>query len=79
MREQDRPTPSIAARQLRPNRAQWWLILTTAACYAVGYPVALLAHTLFGWLLVSVGGLLLMVLALVTVSRVHRGAKSDPN
>jgi hypothetical protein len=55
----------------QPSRLQWWLIVGTLACYAVGYPLALLAHAAAGWLFVALGGLPLMALAVVTVRRIH--------
>jgi hypothetical protein len=48
----------------------WWrrpglLVLAgaTVACYAVGYPVALVAGSPLGWVLVFAGGVLLLALA----------------
>jgi len=64
-----------------------WLLAATAACYAVGYPLALLGHSVVGWFLVFLGGPLLLVLGVETVRLVARspgepgrpdGAGEDP-
>jgi hypothetical protein len=65
------------AREVRsgfppPNRTQWALIVAAVVCYGVGYPVGLLAHSVVGWVFVSLGGVVLIVLAGVTIARVHR-------
>lgn len=56
----------------RPNRAQYWLIALAALSYAVGYPTALVGGWVGGWVLVSLGGILLLVLGVVTIRRVAR-------
>ena len=48
--------------------------LASAACYLIGYPLALIAGVGFGWVLVTLGGVLLMALGVVLVRRVHVGA-----
>jgi hypothetical protein len=40
----------------------------------VGYPVALVADQSWGWLVVTLGGILLAALVLVTVRRIDRSA-----
>ena len=62
------------------TRAGWWrsrrlwaLAAATAGCYAIGYPVALVAGSPLGWLLVGLGGVLLLVLG-ATVVRALTGA-----
>ncbi len=42
------------------RRRLWALAGATAACYAVGYPLALVAGSPAGWLLVGLGGVLLL-------------------
>ena len=58
----------------RPDRTQVRLVVASALCYAVGYPVALAADQPWGWLLVTLGGVLLVGLLFVTVRRIDRGA-----
>ncbi len=56
----------------RPNRAQSWLIGLAVASYAVGYPAAILAEWVGGWFLVSLGGIFLLALGVVTIRRIGR-------
>jgi hypothetical protein len=49
------------------------LAVVTALCYAVGYPVALLGHSNIGWVLVTLGGVLLVALAVLLIRHVHIG------
>lgn len=53
------------ARRLR------MLTLATALCYAIGYPVALGAHSNVGWLFVALGGPFLIALVVTIIQRVH--------
>jgi hypothetical protein len=46
--------------------------IASALCYAIGYPVALVANQPWGWLLVTLGGVLLLWLGVVTIRRVDR-------
>jgi hypothetical protein len=55
----------------RNNRPLAILILATALCYAVGYPVALIGDSNIGWVLVSLGGVLLVALVIVVIRRIH--------
>ncbi len=55
----------------RNNRPLAVLIVATALCYAVGYPVALIGNSNIGWVLVSIGGVLLVALVAVTIRRIH--------
>jgi hypothetical protein len=48
--------------------------VASALCYAVGYPVALAANMQWGWLLVTLGGVLLLWLIFVTIRRIDRRA-----
>jgi hypothetical protein len=59
-------------RDLRPNRAQVVLGAATVLAYAIGYPVAILADSPIGWGLVTLGGLLLIALGVVTIQRINR-------
>lgn len=61
----------------RLSGAQTTLTVATVVCYLVGYPVALLANAAIGWSLVTLGGVLLLALGVVTVRRVHRSAVHD--
>jgi len=56
----------------RPNRRQVLLFLASAFCYAIGYPVALVANAPWGWVLVTIGGVLLFWLIIVTIRRIER-------
>lgn len=56
----------------RPDRAQVVLGVFTVVAYAVGYPLALVAGSPFGWVLVSLGGVFLLTLGVVTIRRIHR-------
>ncbi len=49
------------------RRRLWALAGATAACYAVGYPLALVAGSPAGWLLVGLGGVLLLALGAAVV------------
>jgi hypothetical protein len=55
----------------RNNRTLAILIIATALCYAVGYPIALVGNSNIGWVLVSIGGLLLVALVAVVIRRIH--------
>jgi hypothetical protein len=44
----------------------------SAACYALGYPIALIADNPLGWVLVTLGGVVLAALLVVTVRRIDR-------
>jgi hypothetical protein len=60
----------------RMSATQRALAIATALCYAVGYPVALFAQPAVGWTLVSLGGIFLFALGVVTIRRLHRSAGS---
>jgi type VI protein secretion system component VasK len=60
----------------RPTRTQLRLGVASALCYAVGYPLALVADSPWGWLLVTLGGVLLAALVVVTVRRIDRSSRS---
>ena len=60
----------------RPTRSQVTLGVTSALCYAAGYPLALVLDSPWGWLLVTLGGVLLAALVVVTVRRIDRGSRS---
>ncbi|MEO7069379.1 MAG: hypothetical protein ABI131_02695 [Nostocoides sp.] len=64
--------------QLRPDPTQWRLILATALAYAVGYPLALVGGSPIGWVLVALGGVLLMWLGVVMIKRIQRSGPSRP-
>jgi hypothetical protein len=56
-----------------PTRTQVLLIAAALLSYAVGYPLALRAHSSIGWIFVSLGGLFLIALAMITIARLHAG------
>ena len=56
------------------DRTLWLLLTATLACYGIGYPVALWGHSAAGWVLVFLGGPLLLLLGALTVRRIHAGA-----
>ena len=57
----------------RPRRSALpALIVATIACYAIGYPLALVAGNGFGWVLVSLGGVLLLVIGVDVIRRIAR-------
>ena len=60
----------------RPTRTQVSLGVASALCYATGYPLALVADSPWGWLLVTLGGVLLAGLVVVTVRRIDRSSRS---
>jgi fatty acid desaturase len=62
---------------LRPNRTQAWSAAATLLSYAVGYPLALVADSALGWVLVMLGGVFLLAFICFTVARVHRGAEAN--
>jgi putative Mn2+ efflux pump MntP len=60
-----------------PTRAQLVLGAATLVAYAVGYPVAIIGGSPIGWILVTLGGLLLVAFGVATVRWLHRGASRD--
>jgi hypothetical protein len=78
----DRPAgePSAALPQLphlpNPTTTQKALIVAVVLSYAVGYPIALIVDSSFGWVLVTLGGFFLVALGIVTVRRIHRASPS---
>ena len=56
------------------NRTLWLLLAAPCTCYGIGYPVALWGHSTAGWVLVSLGGPLLLTLGVLTVRRIHGDA-----
>lgn len=58
--------------RIRLSRAQKWLLALAAVSYAVGYPLGIVLEWAIGWVLVSLGGLFLLTLGVVTVQRIHR-------
>jgi hypothetical protein len=59
------------------SRTLWLLLAATLACYGIGYPVALWGHSTAGWVLVFLGGPLLLTLGVLTIRRIHGGAGAD--
>lgn len=57
----------------RLSRAQSALAVATGLCYLIGYPVALFVNSGVGWSLVTLGGVFLLALGVVTIRRVNRG------
>ena len=61
----------------RLTRRMKILVVVTALCYAVGYPVALGAHSNVGWIFVGLGGPFLIALLITVVQRVHLDAETE--
>ena len=40
--------------------------------YGIGYPVAIIGHSSIGWGLVTLGGLFLLALGIVTIRRINQ-------
>ncbi|MFZ0325094.1 MAG: hypothetical protein WAN48_13320 [Actinomycetes bacterium] len=57
---------------VRPTRPQVVLGLLTLLAYGVGYPLALIGGSSVGWVLVTLGGLFLLALGVVTIRRINR-------
>lgn len=53
------------------------VLVSTVLCYLIGYPLALAGHSNVGWALVTLGGPLLITLAILTIREVHKGAETD--
>lgn len=53
------------------NRLLLILIAATAVCYAVGYPLALVGGSSMGWVLVTLGGPLLIAVGVLVIRRLH--------
>ena len=56
----------------REERALKILLVLTALCYALGYPVAIIGHSAAGWVLVFLGGPLLIAVLVLVIRRVQR-------
>jgi hypothetical protein len=65
--------PVVGEQGVRPNRTQVWLAVGAGLSYAIGYPVALVGGSGFGWVLVTLGGVFLLGLGAVTVRRIAGG------
>ena len=65
------------AEKAHMTRAQVILAAVMLLCYGIGYPVALIGHSAFGWLLVSLGGVFLIALGIITVRRIHRSIEQS--
>jgi hypothetical protein len=48
------------------------------ACYGIGYPLALWGHSDAGWVLVFLGGPLLLTLGVLTVRLLHERTTAAP-
>ena len=67
-------SPDVRLRDAaRPTRTQTVLGVASLLCYALGYPIALGLDSPWGWLLVTLGGVLLAALLVVTIRRIDRG------
>ena len=58
-------------REHHSNRLLAILIVATAVCYAVGYPLALVGGSDIGWVLVTLGGPLLISVGVLAIRRLH--------
>ena len=70
--------PETAALAARRRRTLWLLLVATVACYGTGYPLALWGHSAAGWVLVFLGGPLLLTLGVLTVRLLHRSSAPPP-
>lgn len=61
----------------RLNRRMQILAAATALCYAIGYPLALAAHSNLGWIFVGLGGPVLIALLITVVQRVHLDMEAE--
>jgi hypothetical protein len=71
----DRPSGTIcivAGLRGQVSRLQLILLAATVICYAVGYPLGIVGRSVFGWVLVTLGGVFLIALGTVTVRRIHQ-------
>jgi hypothetical protein len=66
---------AMAATREHPQRRFAALLAATALCYAIGYPLALVAHSAVGWVFVTLGGPLLIAVGVVVIRRVHFSAE----
>jgi hypothetical protein len=66
------PVPTLP----KPTRTQARLGVGVLLFYAIGYPVALVANSPVGWVLVTIGGVFLLLLGIVTVRRMHSAPPS---
>jgi hypothetical protein len=62
---------TMAATRERPQRRLTALLVATAFCYAIGYPLALVGHSAVGWVFVALGGPLLLALGVMVIRHVH--------
>ena len=53
-----------------------WLAGAAVLCYGIGYPLALIGHSVAGWVLVFLGGPCLIGLGVVAIRRVHRSSQA---
>lgn len=54
------------------HRTQIVLGVGALVAYAVGYPIAIVGGSAIGWALVSLGGVLLLALGVITIQRIQR-------
>ena len=59
------------------TRAQVVLAACMLLCYGIGYPLALIGRSPTGWLLVTLGGVFLIALGIITVRRIHRSSSDN--
>jgi hypothetical protein len=74
----DRSTAVAGPARPHLNDAQRGWLLAALLCYAVGYPLALTASPAVGWTLVTVGGVCLLVLGVITIRRITRNGGDAP-
>jgi hypothetical protein len=71
------PTPVDGRPSIgRLTRAQVVLGAATIFCYAIGYPLAVVAHIVVGWAFVTIGGAFLLALGAVTIRRIDRSSRT---
>ena len=58
----------------RPTRGQLVSGIASLGAYALGYPLAIVGGSGFGWVLVMLGGVFLLVFGILTVQRITKSS-----
>jgi hypothetical protein len=65
-----------AQNPIRLTRIELRCLVLMLACYAVGYPVAIVGHSPIGWALVTIGGVFLVALCVLAIRRIDRSGRN---